>query len=164
MFEEICLTASFAVAFASPARIDRDNILRASLWALARAVHALPETPRHVFVDGRDPLDVPCDCDAVIGGDGLVVSIAAASIIAKVTRDRLMCALAQDCPGYGFESHKGYSVPEHLEALNRLGPTVHHRRFFAPVVTARERHQATDIKGGPLVIETQLSAEIAAPG
>src|ERR1700687_1694097 len=141
LFEEICATASFAVAFASPARIDRDNILRPSLWALARAVHALAEMPRHVFVDGRDRLDVACDCEAVIGGDGLVVSIAAASIIAKVTRDRLMCALAQDCPGYGFESHKGYSVPEHLEALDRLGPTVHHRRFFAPVVTAREKHQ-----------------------
>ena len=107
LFEEICATASFAVAFASPARIDRDNILRASLWALARAVHALPEMPKHVFVDGRDRLDTPCDCDAVIGGDGLVLSIAAASIIAKVTRDRLMCALAQDCPGYGFESAQG---------------------------------------------------------
>ena len=163
LFEEICLTASFAVAFASTARIDRDNILRASLWALARAVHALPEMPKHVFVDGRDRLDMPCDCDAVIGGDGLVVSIAAASIIAKVTRDRLMCALAQDCPGYGFESHKGYSVPEHLEALDRLGPTVHHRRFFAPVVTAREKHQPTIIEGGPLAIETQLSVEIATP-
>jgi len=163
LFEKICLTASFAVAFGSPARIDRDNILRASLWALARAVHALPETPKHVFVDGRDPLDIPCDCEAVIGGDGLVVSIAAASIIAKVTRDRLMCALAQDCPGYGFESHKGYSVPEHLEALDRLGPTVHHRRFFAPVVTAREQHQAAIIEGRPLAIETQLSVEIATP-
>src|SRR5438876_8341453 len=163
LFEEICLTASFAVAFGSPARIDRDNSLRASLWALARAVQALPEVPKHVFVDGRDPLDIPCSCEAVIGGDGLVVSIAAASIIAKVTRDRLMCALAQDCPGYGFESHKGYSVPEHLEALDRLGPTVHHRRFFAPVVTAREQHQATIIEGGPLAIETQLSVEIATP-
>ena len=140
LFEEICATASFAVAFASPARIDRDNILRASLWALARAVHALPEMPKHVFVDGRDRLDTPCDCDAVIGGDGLVLSIAAASIIAKVSRDRLMCKLALDCPGYGFESHKGYGVPEHLAALDRLGPTVHHRRFFAPVVAAREKH------------------------
>ena len=129
------------MAFGSPARIDRDNILRASLWALARAVGALPEPPKHVFVDGRDRLDIACDCEAVIGGDGLVMSIAAASIIAKVTRDRLMCALAQDCPGYGFEQHKGYSVPEHLEALDRLGPTVHHRRLFAPVVAARERHQ-----------------------
>jgi ribonuclease HII len=164
LFEQICLTASFAVAFASPARIDRDNILRASLWALARAVHALPEMPKHVFVDGRDPLDIPCECDAVIGGDGLVVSIAAASIIAKVTRDRLMSALAQDCPGYGFESHKGYSVPEHLEALDRLGPTVHHRRFFAPVVMARERHQPSTIEDGPRAIEAQLSVEIPAPG
>src|SRR5436189_1311023 len=147
LFEEICATASFAVAFASPARIDRDNILRASLWALTRAVHALPEMPRHVFVDGRDPLDIPCDCEAVIGGDGLVVSIAAASIIAKVTRDRLMCALAQDFPGYGFDSHKGYSVPEHMEALHRLGPSVHHRRLFAPVAAARERPSAMTAPG-----------------
>src|SRR5258708_32126656 len=106
--------------------------------------------PRHVFVDGRDKLDTACDCDAVIGGDGLVVSIAAASIIAKVTRDRLMCALAQDCPGYGFESHKGYSVPEHLEALDRLGPTVHHPPFLAPGVTARESHQTPAIEAGSL--------------
>ena len=141
LFEEICATASYAVAFASPARIDRDNILRASLWALKRAVEGLPEVPQHVFVDGRDRLDIPCGCDAVIGGDGIVVSIAAASIIAKVTRDRLMCALAEECPGYGFASHKGYSVPEHLEALDRLGPSVHHRSFFAPVIAAREKHQ-----------------------
>ena len=147
LFEEICATASFAVAFGSPARIDRDNILRASLWALTRAVHALPEMPSHVFVDGRDKLDVACDCEAVIGGDGLLVSIAAASIIAKVTRDRLMRALAQDCPGYGFESHKGYGVPEHLEALDRLGPSAHHRRLFAPVVAAREKHEAIALAG-----------------
>jgi ribonuclease HII len=141
LFEEICATASFSVAFGSRARIDRDNILRASLWALKRAVHSLPEMPKHVFVDGRDRLDIPCDCEAVIGGDGVIVSVAAASIIAKVTRDRLMSALAQDCPGYGFESHKGYSVPEHLEALDRLGPSAHHRSFFAPVVAARAKHQ-----------------------
>ena len=146
LFEKICATCSFAVAFASPARIDRDNILRASLWALSRAVHALPETPKHVFVDGRDLIDTACDCEAVIGGDGIVMSVAAASIVAKVTRDRLMCALAQDCPGYGFESHKGYSVPEHLQALDRLGPSVHHRSFFAPVVAAREKHQPWTIK------------------
>jgi ribonuclease HII len=162
LFEEICTTASFAVAFASPARIDRDNILRASLWALARAVHALPEMPKHVFVDGRDKLDTSCDCDAVIGGDALVLSIAAASIVAKVSRDRLMCALAQDCPGYGFEQHKGYGVPDHLEALNRLGPTVHHRRFFAPVAAARERHQAGTIATGARAIETTVEVEISA--
>jgi ribonuclease HII len=161
LFDQICATASFAVAYGSTARIDRDNILRASLWALKRAVHALPEMPKHVFVDGRDRLDTQCDCEAVIGGDGLVVSIAAASIIAKVTRDRLMCALAQDCPGYGFESHKGYSVPEHLDALRRLGPTVHHRRLFAPVVAARERQSAT-VEPGVVATESSVEVQIAA--
>jgi ribonuclease HII len=146
LFDKICATASVAVVSASRARIDRDNILRASLWALARAVHALPEMPQHVFVDGRDRLATSCDCEAVIGGDGLIMSIAAASIVAKVTRDRLMCALAQECPGYGFESHKGYAVPEHLAALDRLGPSAHHRRFFAPVVAAREKHQPWTVK------------------
>ncbi|HEY0328520.1 MAG TPA: ribonuclease HII [Rhodopseudomonas sp.] len=140
LFEQICATAAVAVAYASPARIDRDNILRASLWALAKAVHALPDLPQHVLVDGRDKIVTNCDCDAVIGGDGLVLSIAAASIIAKVSRDRLMCRLAEDCPGYGFDRHKGYGVPEHLAALDRLGPSKHHRRFFAPVVAAREKH------------------------
>lgn len=141
LFERICATASFAVAFASPKRIDQDNIWRASLWALSRAVHALPQTPQHVLVDGRDKIVLPdrCGCDAIIRGDGMVQSIAAASIVAKVTRDRLMCQLAQECPGYGFENHKGYSVPEHLDALTRLGPTRHHRALFAPVVAARLR-------------------------
>jgi ribonuclease HII len=145
LFDKICATAQVAVAFASPSRIDRDNILRASLWALSRAIHALPERPRHVLVDGRDKILLPaeCGCDAVIGGDGMVQSIAAASIIAKVTRDRLMCQLAEECPGYGFENHKGYSVPEHLDALTRLGPTRHHRALFAPVVAARMRRDGT---------------------
>jgi ribonuclease HII len=166
LFDKICATSSFAVAFASPARIDRDNILRASLWALSRAVRALPEMPKHVFVDGRDRIDVPCECDAVIGGDGMVISIAAASIIAKVTRDRLMCALAEECPGYGFEQHKGYSVPEHLQALDRLGPSSHHRSFFAPVVAAREKHQPWTIRREPDLfavdpsIETDTSAAL----
>ncbi len=164
LFEKICATSSFAVAYASTARIDRDNILRASLWALARAVHALPEPPKHVFVDGRDRIDVSCNCDAVIGGDGLGMSIAAASIVAKVTRDRLMCALAQDCPGYGFEQHKGYAVPEHLAALDRLGPSVHHRSLFAPVVAARQKHQPLAVEPEPdlfaeitLVTSTEIS-------
>ena len=104
---------------APPSRIDRDNILRASLWALARAVLALPVKPRLVFVDGRDRIDAGCDCEAVIGGDGLVASIAAASIVAKVTRDRLMACLGAAHPGYGFERHMGYSVPEHFR---RVGP------------------------------------------
>ena len=161
LFEEICATSSFAVAFGSPARIDRDNILRASLWALARAVHALSETPKYVFVDGRDKIDTSCECEAVIGGDGLVMSIAAASIIAKVTRDRLMCALAVDCPGYGFESHKGYAVPEHLEALDRLGPSVHHRSLFAPVVAARAKHHPESIGLNLLTTSTEIEVDVS---
>ena len=136
LYAKICASAEVAVALAPPARIDRDNILRASLWALARAVAALPVRPKLVFVDGRDRIDVGCDCEAVISGDAIIASIAAASIVAKVTRDRLMTRLGLIHPGYGFEQHKGYSVPEHFEALARLGPTVHHRRSFAPVAAA----------------------------
>jgi ribonuclease HII len=136
LYERICARAQVAVALAPPWRIDRDNILRASLWALARAVVALPVKPQLVFVDGRDRIDAGCDCQAVIGGDGLVASIAAASIVAKVTRDRLMMRLGEVHPGYGFERHMGYSVPEHFAALERLGPTIHHRRSFAPVAIA----------------------------
>jgi ribonuclease HII len=133
LYDKICASAEVAVAYGSTARIDRDNILRASLWALARAVRALPVRPRLVFVDGRDRIDAGCDCEAVISGDALVASIAAASIVAKVTRDRLMVQLGAAHPGYGFERHMGYSVPEHFAALSRLGPTIHHRRSFAPV-------------------------------
>jgi ribonuclease HII len=133
LYERICARAEVAVAFGCTARIDRDNIRQASLWALARAVAALPVKPRLVFVDGCDRIDVGCDCQAVIGGDARVLSIAAASIVAKVTRDRLMMRLGAAHPGYGFERHMGYSVPEHFAALTRLGPTIHHRRTFAPV-------------------------------
>jgi ribonuclease HII len=133
---KICASAEVAVAFAPPSRIDRDNILRASLWALARAVAALPVKPKLVFVDGRDRIEAACDCEAVISGDAIIASIAAASIVAKVTRDRLMIRLGLLYPGYGFENHKGYSVPEHFNALARLGPTIHHRRSFAPVAAA----------------------------
>ena len=133
---KICASAEVAVAIAPPWRIDRDNILRASLWALARAVACLPVKPQLVFVDGRDRIDAGCDCQAVISGDAILASIAAASIVAKVTRDRLMTRLGLLYPGYGFEHHKGYSVPEHFEALARLGPTIHHRRSFAPVAAS----------------------------
>jgi ribonuclease HII len=136
LYQRICATAEVGIAFGSRARIDRDNILQASLWALARAVAALPVRPRLVFVDGRDRIDVDCDCQAVISGDALVLSIAAASIVAKVVRDRLMMQVGAAHPGYGFERHMGYSVPEHFRALTALGPTVHHRRYFAPVAAA----------------------------
>ncbi|WP_244670732.1 ribonuclease HII [Rhodoplanes elegans] len=133
LFERICAVAEVGVAMASPARIDRDNIRQASLWALARAVKALPLVPRLVFVDGCDRIEVACDCEAVVSGDALVLSIAAASIVAKVTRDRLMEQVGAACPGYGFERHMGYGVPEHQRALAALGATPHHRRSFAPV-------------------------------
>ena len=136
LYHRICDCAEVAVAFGSTARIDRDNILQASLWALARAVAALSIRPNLVFVDGRDRIDVPCDCQAVISGDAIVSSIAAASIVAKVTRDALMRQIGAAHPGYGFERHMGYSVPEHFEALRKLGPTIHHRRSFSPVAIA----------------------------
>ena len=90
LFEKITAVAEVSICVAPPSRIDRDNILRASLWALAQAVCALPRRPQCVFVDGRDTLPLECEVRAVIGGDGIVASIAAASIVAKVTRDRLM--------------------------------------------------------------------------
>ena len=139
LYLKITQTAEFSVAVGSPARIDRDNILRASLWALARAVHGLHSRPQMVFVDGRDRIDCGCDCEAVISGDALVLSIAAASIVAKVVRDRLMMKLGEAHPGYGFERHMGYGVPEHARALASLGPTIYHRRSFAPVAAAHER-------------------------
>ncbi|HYQ20648.1 MAG TPA: ribonuclease HII [Xanthobacteraceae bacterium] len=148
LYARICASAEVAVAFAPPSRIDRDNILRASLWALARAVAALPVKPKLVFVDGRDRIEASCDCEAVISGDAIIASIAAASIVAKVTRDRLMIRLGMLYPGYGFESHKGYSVPAHFNALARLGPTIHHRRSFAPVAAAYGDPVTTDMATG----------------
>jgi ribonuclease HII len=139
LYDKICARAQVAVAFAPPARIDTDNIRRASLWALARAVDALPVKPALVFVDGCDRIACGCQCETVIGGDARVLSIAAASIVAKVTRDRLMGRLGLAHPGYGFERHMGYSVPEHFAALARLGPTIHHRRSFSPVAAVLNR-------------------------
>jgi ribonuclease HII len=158
LYDKICATAEVAVAFGSTDRIDRDNILQASLWALAQAVAALPVKPQLVFVDGRDRIDVPCECQAVISGDALVLSIAAASIVAKVTRDRLMMRVGAAHPGYGFERHMGYSVPEHSAALQKLGPTIHHRRSFAPVARAHAERQPADTQKPtiPAVPESML--------
>jgi ribonuclease HII len=129
--------AVVSVVVASRARIDRMNILRASLWGMTRAVLGLPQAPDFVLVDGNMlPPGLPCPAEAVIGGDGLSVSIAAASIVAKVTRDRLMQAVGRAYPDYGFDSHKGYSTAGHFAALREHGPCIHHRQSFAPV---RER-------------------------
>lgn len=113
--------------------IDRINILQATWLAMKRAVHGLPTRADAALVDGRPVMDFPIYHQALVGGDGLSFSIAAASVIAKVTRDRLMCELAEQHPEYGFNDHKGYGTPRHLEALRRHGPCPIHRRSFAPV-------------------------------
>jgi ribonuclease HII len=137
LFDLILAKAHVSVAVASRARIDSMNILRASLWAMSRALAGLPCRPDHVLVDGRDlPKGLACPGEAIIGGDGLSVSIAAASIVAKVTRDRLMGAMGRAYPDYGFERHMGYGTALHLDALGRHGPCPHHRRSFAPVKVA----------------------------
>ena len=97
-------------------------------------------------------IDCGCDCEAVVSGDALVLSVAAASIVAKVTRDRLMGRLGLAHPGYGFERHMGYSVPEHFEALARLGPTVHHRKSFAPVAAKLAALGGARRRGGRRVV------------
>jgi len=123
---------------ASVAEIDRINILQATLLAMARAVAALGVVPQHALVDGNVPPRLTCAIETVVGGDGLSLSIAAASIIAKVTRDRLMRRLAARHPGYGWERNVGYATPEHRDALARLGPTCHHRTSFAPLQLSLE--------------------------
>jgi len=134
LFEAVMAAATVSVAIASRARIDRMNILAASLWAMGRAVAGLARRPDHVLVDGNMlPPDLPCAGEAIVGGDGLSVSIAAASIVAKVARDRLMERVGLAFPDYGFERHRGYSTAAHFEALRLHGPCPHHRQSFAPV-------------------------------
>ncbi|MFO1184312.1 MAG: ribonuclease HII [Bauldia sp.] len=134
LYEAIAKVATISVAVAGPARIDRMNILRASLWAMSRAVAALACKADYVLVDGNMlPPGLPCPAEAIVSGDARSCSIAAASIVAKVTRDRLMTAIGNTLPAYGFGNHMGYSTPEHLEALKCHGATAHHRRSFAPV-------------------------------
>ena len=127
------LALCVGVGEASVDEIDLVNIRQATHLAMARAVRALVQSPVFALVDGNDPPALPCPCDTIVGGDGRSASIAAASIIAKVTRDRLMASLNDECPGYGWAKNKGYATEAHLEALGRLGPTRHHRRSFSPV-------------------------------
>lgn len=128
----------FAVAEASVEEIDRVNILQATYLAMRRAVQALVEQPEVVLVDGnRAPPQLGCRAETIVGGDAHSYSIAAASIFAKVTRDRHMTALAAMFPGYGWETNRGYGSAQHLQALELLGPTPHHRMSFAPVSRLR---------------------------
>ena len=132
-YTRIIACAVVGVGEASVDEIDLVNIRQATHLAMARAVRALSVSPAFALVDGNDPPALPCRCDTLIGGDGRSVSIAAASIVAKVTRDRMMRTLHEEFPGYGWFSNKGYGTEEHLFALNQLGPCRHHRRSFAPV-------------------------------
>ena len=114
--------------------IDRINIFQATMAGMSRALAGLSLAAHEAWIDGNHlPKDLPCPGRAIIGGDALVPAISAASILAKVSRDRLMRELDGHHPGYGFASHKGYSTPEHLAALQQLGPCIQHRRSFAPV-------------------------------
>lgn len=124
---------AWCVAEASVAEIDRINILQATLLAMQRAVSGLARPPIEVWVDGNRCPVWPWPSKAVIQGDDKVAAIAAASILAKTTRDHLMRRLDADFPGYGFVSHMGYGTPAHLAALKVLGPCLHHRKSFAPV-------------------------------
>ena len=123
----------YAVAGAEPAEIDRLNILQATKLAMRRAVEGLRQRPHYLLIDGMQLVDVPVAQTGIIGGDALSASIAAASILAKVTRDRLMSELHTLYPVYGFGQNKGYGTKEHMLALQRCGPSPIHRLSFAPV-------------------------------
>lgn len=142
LFDEIRLKAkNFCIARATVAEIDRLNILQASLLAMHRAVQGLHIQPEHVWVDGNKIPRWSYPSEAVVKGDSRVAAISAASILAKVTRDRELVAFEAIYPGYGFAGHKGYPTKVHMEALARLGVTPIHRRSFAPV---RARLQYTE--------------------
>jgi ribonuclease HII len=133
LFELVRPYAAIGVGGASVTEIDSINILRATYLAMRRAVTRLPVRPAIALVDGNGAPDLPCEVRTIIDGDALSLSIAAASIVAKVTRDRLMMLLARHHPGYGWEHNAGYGTDEHRDALLRLGLTPHHRRSFRPV-------------------------------
>jgi ribonuclease HII len=129
----------WAVGEATVGEIDTLNILRATHLAMARAIEALPTTPDHALVDGLPVRGLPVDHTALVSGDTLSITIAAASIIAKVTRDRIMVELDAQYPQYGFARHKGYGVRQHLEALRHHGPCPVHRHSFQPVAQGQPR-------------------------
>jgi ribonuclease HII len=148
LFATIMASAEVAVVSAPPTDILALNIRGATLAAMARAVRALPRPVDRVLVDGRDvPPGLPCPGLALIGGDGRSVSIAAASIVAKVMRDRMCEIMDCDAPHFGFAGHKGYGTAAHLAALDLHGPCRHHREEFAPVAALLVQRTTLDIAG-----------------
>ncbi|CRM55043.1 ribonuclease HII [Pseudomonas fluorescens] len=143
LYDEICEKAlSWHIARAEVEEIDELNILHATMLAMQRAVEGLHITPRLAMIDGNRCPKLAMRAEAVVQGDSKVPAIAAASILAKVSRDREMAAFDLVYPGYGMGGHKGYPTPVHLEALARLGPTPIHRRSFAPVRQAYELRES----------------------
>ncbi len=136
--------AQVGTGLASVYEIDRLNILNATLLAMRRAVLALAHLPGCVLVDGNRRPELPCCARAVPRGDARSLSIAAASIVAKVERDRLMAGLAREFPGYGWERNAGYGTPEHTAGIERLGISPHHRRSFAPIARHLARNPGRD--------------------
>jgi ribonuclease HII len=133
---------AYCIVLVEADEIDRLNIFQATMAGMSRAVAGLSLAPHEALIDGNKlPKDLPCPGRAIVGGDALEPAISAASILAKVSRDRLMVAMEETFPGYGFAVHKGYPTPAHLAALEHLGPCPQHRRSFAPV---RRRLEATD--------------------
>lgn len=134
LYDEILAKADCCIAHATVQEIDEINILRASHLAMTRAIAGLTKAPDHILIDGNMiPKGLTTSAEAVVKGDGRSLSIAAASIIAKVARDRIMGDLAIEFPGYGWEKNAGYGTKQHLEALRALGVTPHHRRSFKPI-------------------------------
>lgn len=139
LYAEIMAQAIVGVGVATSAEIDALNIRQATLLAMRRAVGALSLPPTAALVDGNDPPELACPVEAIVDGDAHVPLIGAASIVAKVTRDRMMTDACARWPGYGFARHKGYAVPEHRAALETLGPCPIHRLSFKPVAEAAAR-------------------------
>ena len=133
-----CQAISFAVEFVEVDEIDRVNILQATMNGMQRAVENLTPAPQRALIDGNRAPPLPCEVRTVIGGDALIASISAASVLAKVYRDRLMLSMHSLYPDYGFDRHKGYPTAHHLERLKALGPCPIHRKTFAPVRKAIE--------------------------
>lgn len=139
---------SYSVAFATVSEIDELNILQATLLAMRRAVAELSVKPDEVWVDGNQDPSCSLPTKLIVQGDLIIPAISAASIIAKVTRDRLMKQLDVECSGYGFSEHKGYGTKQHVLAIKELGPTLHHRKTFSPVrELLRNRYEINPTSG-----------------
>lgn len=157
LYGQILATAQVSVVAASVLRIDTTDIRKATLWAMTRAVAGLQGAPDHVIIDGNDvPPGLPCGGEAFVKGDGRSVSIAAASIIAKVTRDRMMMRAATHYPDYGFQHHMGYGTAVHLAALSKLGACPLHRTSFAPIRALRANENAAGMADGVDIPDEEL--------